>query len=151
MVKNQTEGVAEEMVAGRKGATLRRAPELTVEEPEQEAVEEIFDWDAWLEEIVQHVEEASSQRHIKVRWCGRDTNYSPRAPAEPEPAPPESKPGSAPEPQELSHGRHCHSTQSLAVIGCHSLMIYTNLAAIAVIFCENDSVALGYRRWDCRR
>ena len=35
-------------------------------------------------------------------------------------------------------GRHCYSTLSLTVIGWHS-----NIAVIAVIFCQNDCVAPG--------
>jgi hypothetical protein len=45
----------------------------------------------------------------------------------------------------LAQGDHCHSTLSLAVIDCHWLSslrdLPTNLAAIAVIFCQNDSIA----------
>jgi hypothetical protein len=44
---------------------------------------------------------------------------------------------------ETSPWRQCHSTQSLTVIGCQSLGIYTlliSLAVIAVIFCQNDRV-----------
>ena len=41
-----------------------------------------------------------------------------------------------------SPGRHCHSTLSWAVIGCHALGIYSNLAVIAVTFCQNDSVSV---------
>jgi len=48
---------------------------------------------------------------------------------------------------EDSRRRHCHSTLSLAVIDCHSLHdcrdLHDSLAAIAVIFCQNDSVAPG--------
>jgi hypothetical protein len=46
-----------------------------------------------------------------------------------------------------SPGRYYYSTLSLTVstvIGCHSIGVYTlDLAAIAVIFSQNDSVALG--------
>ena len=38
-----------------------------------------------------------------------------------------------------SQGQHCHSTLSLTVI---FIDCYDNLAAIAVIFCQNDSVAI---------
>ena len=47
---------------------------------------------------------------------------------------------------EGSRGRHCHSTLSLTIVGCHSLVIYiqcTNLAVIAAIFSQSDRVALG--------
>ena len=42
-------------------------------------------------------------------------------------------------------GRHCHSTLSLAVIRYHSVFrdLHTNLAAIAVVCCQNDSAAPG--------
>jgi hypothetical protein len=39
---------------------------------------------------------------------------------------------------------HCYSTRPLAVVDRPSLRTYTvNLAAIAVVFSQNDSVALG--------
>jgi hypothetical protein len=44
-----------------------------------------------------------------------------------------------------NRGRHCHSTLSLAAIGCHSLGSHTLiLLVIAVIFSHTDSVAPGY-------
>ena len=51
-----------------------------------------------------------------------------------------------------SHGRHCHSKLSLAVIACHSFGIFlpflrdlhSSLAAIPAIFCRNGSVACGW-------
>jgi hypothetical protein len=42
--------------------------------------------------------------------------------------------------------QHCNSTLPLTFIGCHAIRIYpphSNLAAIAVSFCSNDSVAPG--------
>jgi hypothetical protein len=40
-----------------------------------------------------------------------------------------------------SHGQHCYSTLSLAVICSHCLGLHTDLAVIAVNFSPNDSVA----------
>ena len=52
----------------------------------------------------------------------------------------------------VAQGRHCHSTLSLTVIDCHFLgilrmmllhtFLHSNIAVIAVIFSQSDSVAL---------
>jgi hypothetical protein len=50
--------------------------------------------------------------------------------------------------RQASHERHCHSTLPLPVIDC----LYTrlNLASVAVIVCQNDSVTLGcHQAWFC--
>jgi hypothetical protein len=50
-------------------------------------------------------------------------------------------------PVRASHGRHCRSTLSLTVIGliCLGIRTVIILAVIAVSFCQNESVAPGYR------
>lgn len=47
----------------------------------------------------------------------------------------------------LARGQHCHSTQSLAVIGCHPLGIYTVILLPSLPFSVELTVSpLGYRR-----
>ena len=55
----------------------------------------------------------------------------------------------------LAQGEYCHSTPSLAAIGCHPFEMYTVIfditAVTAVCFCQNDNVAPGLRPLALRR